>query len=222
MELIRDNHIDVVLLDIILPLRDGISILEEIRGFKNDNRPSVIMLTAISNDNFINRSLELGASYFMLKPFDVSLLSKRIIEVYESKNKFNTNPYYNVIEEVKADPNNEETLDVYITNTLKQAGITKNLKGYGYLKTAVKLTIQDYSLIGSITKVLYPMIAKEHGTTVSCVERSIRHALTLAWDKKNCKDFYRKLGYFVEENLKPTNRSFIIAIVGDYKNMYAS
>lgn len=223
LELVLNNEIDVLLLDAILPKRDGISVLEEIQSNKVKQKISVIMLTAISNEDFVHRALKLGASYFMLKPFDIVLLSKRVIEIYESKmNTLNTlkESSYNNIQTEYIETNTEESLEGYLTNILKQAGIPINLKGYNYLKTAIALTIKDYEVISSITKVLYPLVAKEHDTTVSCVERSIRHAIGVTWNKNHNEEFYTSLGYSLENKLKPTNRSFIISIVEDYKSKY--
>lgn len=220
LELVFNNEIDVLLLDAILPFRDGISVLEEIYSSKLEPKPSVIMLTAISNEDFVRRALKLGASYFMLKPFDLELLSKRVIEIYESKINTFKELRYNNIKTEYIENSNDESLDSYLTDTLKQAGIPINLKGYNYLKTAIALTIEDYEVISSITKLLYPMVAKEHDTTVSCVERSIRHALGVTWGKNYNEEFYKSLGYSSQNKLKPTNRSFIISIVEDYKRKY--
>ena len=213
LELIFNNAVDVALLDVILPVKDGMYVLENIRSKKIENPPLVIMITTFNDEEFIEYALSLGISYLILKPFNIELLSKRILEIYENKLKEQDHISTDCIH---TNLTEEENIDMFSRDVLKMAGIMPDLKGYEYLKTAILITVKDHSSINSVTKVLYPIIAETHNTTVFCVEKSMRIALQKAWKKGNNDLFYGRLGYSLDDNLKLTNRYFIKAVVQLY------
>jgi two-component system response regulator (stage 0 sporulation protein A) len=195
---------DVVILDILLPERDGISILEYMRDIKE--RPVFIMLTAVGQENITRQVLELGANYVILKPFNMDILLKRVLELYSVKNKVSENDFF-----IEATPKINK--DEAITTMLQKIGIPINLKGYNYLKIAASLSLDDPKLLESITKLLYPTIAKECGSTASRVERDIRHSIEVAWGRGKGQYYYDMIGYGGASEEKPTNGAFISTIV---------
>ena len=205
LKAIIDKTPDIVVLDILLPERDGISILEHCKHIEFETKPIFVMLTAIGQENITKKVLELGADYVILKPFNMDILAKRMVEQYESRGNTIENDYF--IEPVKVKK------DDHIIDVLQKIGIPINLKGYHYLKTAIKISIDDPKLLESITKLLYPEIAKIMETTPSRVERDIRHSLEVAWSKGNGQYYYDLLGYNSKTNSKPTNGAFISSMV---------
>lgn len=203
---------DIVILDIILPERDGISILEDIRTKKDIKRPVFIALTAVGQEKITRRMLELGANYVVLKPFSMEILVKRMIEQYEMHKD---SPIETI--EIETKPVDKEE---YVSEILQRVGIPINLKGYTYLKTAIKLSLDNEELLESITKLLYPAVATECGSTSSRVERDIRHSLEVAWNKGNGHYYYEFIGYKNVKNDKPTNGAFVSSIVEKSRNIF--
>ncbi|WP_347487552.1 sporulation transcription factor Spo0A [Desulfoscipio sp. XC116] len=202
LDLIQDEAPDVLVLDVIMPHLDGIGVLEKLNEFKN--RPRVIMLTAFGQENITQRAVELGADYYILKPFDFSVLATRIRQLAGG---FKVSPYISV-----AKPKN---LDVAVTNIIHEMGVPAHIKGYHYLRDAILQVIEDVNLLGAVTKELYPMIAHKYKTTPSRVERAIRHAIELAWDRGNIEMMTKFFGYTINlQRGKPTNSEFI-AMVAD-------
>jgi len=203
VRLISEVQPDLVLLDIIMPHLDGLGVLEEIAH--TEKRPHVIMFSAMGQENMTNRAVELGADYYLLKPFDLEILGKRIRQVLYGKA-----PGSNTREH-----NRPKNLDADVTRIIHQMGVPAHVKGYQYLREAIMLVINDVNLLGAVTKELYPMIAKKYLTTPSRVERAIRHAIELAWDRGNVDMMNKYFGYTINgERGKPTNSEFI-AMVAD-------
>jgi len=204
LDLIEKNAPDIIVLDIIMPHLDGIGVLEKLATGYIPNRPRVIMLTAFGQETVTQRAVELGADYYILKPFDFSVLASRIRQLSEG---INPNQYISAVK-----PKN---LDIAVTNIIHEMGVPAHIKGYHYLRDAILMVINEINLLGAVTKELYPMIAQKYQTTPSRVERAIRHAIELAWDRGNVEMMTKFFGYTINlERGKPTNSEFI-AMVAD-------
>lgn len=205
LELVATLKPDVMLLDIIMPHLDGIGVLEQL-ALKDGPKPKVIMLTALGQEQITKRVIELGANYYVLKPFNLETLVTRIRQLDNNQPMATATMY-----------NEQKTLnlDAKISNFLHELGIPANIRGYVYLRTGIALVTEENELINSITKILYPMIAAEYKTTPSRVERAIRHAIEVAWGRGNIDVITRVFGFTVDTRRgKPTNSEFI-AIVAD-------
>lgn len=203
LEIINEERPDVVVLDIIMPHLDGIGVLEKLSQGAVAQRPKVIMLTAFGQESITQRAVELGADYYILKPFDFTVLATRIRQLADGE----TVPHYT--------PAKTKNLDVAVTNVIHEMGVPAHVKGYQYLRDAILMVIEEVNLLGAVTKELYPMIAQKYSTTPSRVERAIRHAIELAWDRGNVEMMGKFFGYTINlERGKPTNSEFI-AMVAD-------
>ncbi len=214
LEMLSKVEPDVLVLDIIMPHLDGLAVLERLRDLKKGLLPNVIMLTAFGQEDVTKKAVELGASYFILKPFDMDNLGSHIRQVSGNNHPFSTRtssaPNYRTQTESK--PKN---LDASITSIIHEIGVPAHIKGYLYLREAIAMVYNDIELLGSITKVLYPDIAKKYNTTASRVERAIRHAIEVAWSRGNIDSISSLFGYTVSmTKAKPTNSEFI-AMVAD-------
>lgn len=208
LELINAEKPDVVVLDIIMPHLDGIGVLEKLATMEPGKRPKVIMLTAFGQEGITQRAVELGADYYILKPFDFSVLATRIRQLADGGIAQAMTPTYVPVTKPK-------NMDVAVTNIIHEMGVPAHIKGYQYLRDAILMVIDDVSLLGAVTKELYPMIAIKYTTTPSRVERAIRHAIELAWDRGNVEMMNKFFGYTINlERGKPTNSEFI-AMVAD-------
>ncbi len=204
LKLIEEESPDIVVLDIIMPHLDGIGVLEKLSSGAITPRPKVIMLTAFGQESVTQRAVELGADYYILKPFDFSVLATRIRQLSEG---VNVSQYIN--------PSKPQNLGVAVTNIIHEMGVPAHIKGYHYLRDAIIMVINEVNLLGAVTKELYPLIAKKYHTTPSRVERAIRHAIELAWDRGNVEMMNKFFGYTINlERGKPTNSEFI-AMVAD-------
>ena len=203
---LQQHRPDILIMDIIMPRRDGFMALEEIRSLPAQQRPKVIVLTGLSRDDFIMRAISLGASYYMVKPFDLHLLHSRILEVAGQKAQ--------VIEPAPAElPAIEETPDERITNLFLTLGIPAHIKGYQYLREAVLMVLDNRDIINRITKELYPGIARRFDTSASKVERAMRHAIEVAWSRGRLDTVNRMYGCRVFDAMdKPTNGEFISCV----------
>lgn len=206
---VRAHAPDVLVSDIIMPRRDGFRILEDLSALSEAQRPKVIVLTGLSRDDFILRAVRLGASYYMVKPFDVSLLACRIREIAASSED----------EILMAPPpplpTPLENADEQVTNLFLAIGIPAHIKGYHFLREAVRMVLSDRQVIGRITKELYPGIARKFETTPSKVERAMRHAIDVAWSRGRLDSANNLYGCKVlSPEDKPTNGEFI-ALVAD-------
>lgn len=204
---------DVLVLDIIMPHLDGLAVLERMKDFqKGTSIPNVIMLTAFGQEDVTKKAVELGASYFILKPFDMENLVNHIRQSGEKGAGMARSNSYSPRQPVESKPIN---LDASITSIIHEIGVPAHIKGYLYLREAISMVYNDIELLGSITKVLYPDIAKKYNTTASRVERAIRHAIEVAWSRGNIESISSLFGYTVSmTKAKPTNSEFI-AMVAD-------
>ncbi|PEX20156.1 sporulation transcription factor Spo0A [Bacillus cereus] len=214
LNLLTDKQPDVLVLDIIMPHLDGLAVLEKMRHIERLKQPSVIMLTAFGQEDVTKKAVDLGASYFILKPFDMENLTSHIRQVSGKANTMIKRqlPSFRSATTVDGKPKN---LDASITSIIHEIGVPAHIKGYMYLREAISMVYNDIELLGSITKVLYPDIAKKYNTTASRVERAIRHAIEVAWSRGNIDSISSLFGYTVSmSKAKPTNSEFI-AMVAD-------
>lgn len=213
LELLEKVEPDVLVLDIIMPHIDGLAVLQEIRQMNLKKVPNVIMLTAFGQEEVMKKAVDFGASYFILKPFDLNNLAEQIRSV---AGKQSNNPSDSGTGKTQ---NNERqvkrNLESEITSIIHEIGVPAHIKGYMYLREAITMVYNDIELLGSITKVLYPDIAKTFNTTASRVERAIRHAIEVAWNRGNIDSIVALFGYTINNSkAKPTNSEFI-AMVAD-------
>ncbi|KSU85697.1 sporulation transcription factor Spo0A [Fictibacillus enclensis] len=215
LNVLEDKQPDVLVLDIIMPHLDGLAVLERIRSSEHLPQPNVIMLTAFGQEDVTKKAVDLGASYFILKPFDMDNLSSQIRQICGTDHSFVQRP---ASARSSASVNSSKpprNLDASITSIIHEIGVPAHIKGYMYLREAISMVYNDIELLGSITKVLYPDIAKKFNTTSSRVERAIRHAIEVAWSRGNIDSISSLFGYTVSmSKAKPTNSEFI-AMVAD-------
>ena len=202
---IRIHRPDILIMDIIMPRRDGFMALEEIRGMEEALRPRVIVLTGLSRDDFIARAISLGASYYMVKPFDLHLLHSRVLEVAGEGGM--------AAAEIAQPSLPEQSTEERITSIFLTLGIPAHIKGYQYLREAVLMVLENRDVINRITKELYPGIARRFDTSASKVERAMRHAIEVAWSRGRLDAVNRMYGYRVFDAMdKPTNGECISCI----------
>ena len=217
LEMITNVSPDVVLLDVIMPNLDGLGVLEQINE-TIEKKPICIMLSAVGQDKITQRAIALGAQYYVVKPFDIELLIKRIKEFkfFKAKqsNSFITKdvkPQY--IELQNGGEKNKDNLEALVTNIIHEVGVPAHIKGYQYLREAIIMVVEDIDVINQITKSLYPQIAIKYNTTPSRVERAIRHAIEVAWGRGQQEAVESIFGYTISAAKgKPTNSEFIAMI----------
>ncbi|NRS14934.1 sporulation transcription factor Spo0A [Brevibacillus sp. HB1.4B] len=212
VRLLQERVPDVLILDIIMPHLDGLAVLEQIQAMRLSPQPKIIMLTAFGQEEITKKAVELGAAYYILKPFDMEVLAQRIRQIITTK------PASSFVSSVKPQATLQirgRNLDASITSNIHEIGVPAHIKGYLYLREAITMVYNDVELLGSITKVLYPDIAKKFNTTASRVERAIRHAIEVAWSRGNLDSISSLFGYTISNTkAKPTNSEFI-AMVAD-------
>ena len=213
---------DVLLLDVIMPHLDGIGVLEQMNMIKLNKKPICIMLSAVGQDKVTQRAIELGAEYYVVKPFDIDLLITRIRELKNYKPSSQNNNFISreigiskqqYIDIPNNSANKEENIEALVTNVIHEVGVPTHIKGYQYLREAIIMVINDIDVINQITKCLYPQIANKFHTTPSRVERAIRHAIEVAWGRGEQKTVENIFGYTISAAKgKPTNSEFIAMI----------
>lgn len=210
LQILKTTAVDVMLIDIIMPHLDGFGVLERMATEQLVKRPEVIVLSALGDETMIFKACQLGAKYYMIKPFDLERLHQRIIEVSGLQ------PYKPATSSSKALTSPEiRSLDEKITSVFLIVGIPAHIKGYHFLREGIKMVYYNSDIINSITKELYPGVAKKFKTTPSKVERAIRHAIEVAWTRGKIENINQIFGYNVyTKNDKPTNGEFI-ALIAD-------
>jgi two-component system response regulator (stage 0 sporulation protein A) len=218
LEFLATHPVDVVVLDIIMPHLDGIGVLERLQQLELQERPKVIVLTAFGQETMTQKALELGADYYILKPFNLKVLAARIRQLGGApavERRREAQPAAG--SRVQLLP--VRHLDVEVTNIIHEIGIPAHIKGYLYLREAIMMVINRVDLLSGVTKELYPSIASKYKTTPSRVERAIRHAIEVAWSRGNVDVINSIFGHTVNrERGKPTNSEFI-AMVADRLRM---
>lgn len=213
-ELIKTAEPDVVLLDIVMPKMDGLGVMEKInRDSTIKKHPAFIMISAIGQEKITEDAFRLGADYYIMKPFDNDMIISRIKDVKNRNMMRGTevrkvNPYEkqeNVVHDLESD----------VTAIIHEIGVPAHIKGYQYLREAIIMSVNDMDMLNSITKILYPTIAKKFQTTPSRVERAIRHAIEVAWSRGKMDTIDELFGYTINNGKgKPTNSEFI-ALIAD-------
>ncbi len=202
IELVKSKNYDLVILDLVLAEVDGFEVIEEIKNLNKNTK--IIVLSALSSDTFIKKAMSLGVDYYMLKPANLDVLSKRVKDLVEG-------------EQISSaiSKNTDKEIEEKITNIFITVGIPAHIKGYQFLREAIKLAMENPDIINSITKKLYPSIAERFDTSASKVERAIRHAIEVAWNRGKIENINNIFGLTVySNNEKPTNGEFI-ALVAD-------
>ena len=211
VEKIKTLKPDVVLLDIIMLHLDGIGVLEKLLE-DNIPLPICIMISAVGQDKITSRAMSLGAQYYIVKPFEMDMLIKRIKELTEINMPSNI-CYANKSNYIKTSENTKPNLETMVTNIIHDVGVPAHIKGYQYLRDGIIMVVENIEVINQITKQLYPDLAKKYKTTPSRVERAIRHAIEVAWGRGQLEVVESIFGYTVNANKgKPTNSEFIAMI----------
>lgn len=201
IEIAKIDNFDLLIVDLVLPEMDGFEVIEVVKEYSKDIK--VIVISALSSDIFIKKAMNLGINYFMLKPISLDVLQKRVVDVLVGD------------AELGGKLNFDKDIDEKITNIFITVGIPAHIKGYQFLREAIKLSMENPDIINSITKKLYPSIAEKFDTSASKVERAIRHAIEVAWNRGKIENINNVFGLTVySNNEKPTNGEFI-ALVAD-------
>lgn len=215
VQLIKELEPDVVLLDMIMQKLDGLGVLEKVKkGIGLKKNPVFIVVSAVGQEMVTETAFELGAMYYILKPFDREVILSRV-------QRFKAGPRPKLVETGKPSGYDnlikepEYNLESDVTNIIHEIGVPAHIKGYHYLRDAIMMSVNDAEMLGSITKLLYPSIAKQHKTTPSRVERAIRHAIEVAWSRGKVDTIDELFGYTVNNGKgKPTNSEFV-ALIAD-------
>ena len=209
---------DVLILDLIMPHMDGFGVLEGLNAMELSSYPRIVMTSAIGQDAIIQKAMGMGAQYYLVKPINLNMLSKRILQMDDS----GVNQYVHLRDTANlrkslvlkdALMNNE--LEIDITNIIHEIGVPAHIKGYQFLRDAITLVVTKPEFLNAVTKELYPTVAAMNNTTPSRVERAIRHAIELAWNRGRIETLESLFGYTIKNDKgKPTNSEFI-AIIAD-------
>ena len=211
LQIIKQNEPDVVLLDLIMPKVDGLSVMDLVNADKTmKKRPEFIIVTAVGQERITEDAFQRGASYYIMKPFNNEMLLNRIKSVRVSPKREGSSK-----SAVECAGKEQENLESHVTNMIHEIGIPAHIKGYHYLRDAIMMAVEDMDVLGAITKILYPTVAKKHQTTSSRVERANRHAIEVAWSRGKLDTLDELFGYTVSNGKgKPTNSEFI-ALIAD-------
>jgi two-component system response regulator (stage 0 sporulation protein A) len=214
-DLVKEKMPDIAILDIIMPHLDGLGVLEKLNSTSLKKRPLFIILSAVGQDKITQRALALGAEYYVVKPFDMDVLVSRIRQLKDTNQSTVIRTDYTPDIKSFRNISPKRNLEVEVTSIMHEIGVPAHIKGYQYLRDAIMMVVKDIDIINSITKQLYPTIAREYNTTPSRVERAIRHAIEVAWSRGQVDAIDSIFGYTVNLGKgKPTNSEFI-AMVAD-------
>jgi len=214
LELVKKTQPDLLVLDIIMPHLDGLGVIEKLNSMEIAKFPKIIVLSAVGQDKITQNAISLGADYYIVKPFDFVVFINRIRELVSNK-AVKVEPKQNYDTQMTRSDfvKNVGNIETEITNIIHEIGVPAHIKGYLYLREAIKMVIENVELLGAVTKELYPSIAKKFNTTPSRVERAIRHAIEVAWSRGKVDTINQLFGYTVHNTKgKPTNSEFITMI----------
>ena len=201
---------EIVLIDVLLSKLDGIGVIRQARALLGENAPQFIAMTSLTNHNMLVEANNAGASMCMIKPINAESLAHHIENLIPTTFAFAMNEDYS-----------GNDIEAQVTKIIHQIGVPAHIKGYQYLRTAIILTVNDSDIINSVTKILYPTVAKKYQTTTSRVERAIRHAIEVAWDRGDVEVLNSYFGYTIQNNRgKPTNSEFIAMIADNLRLKY--
>lgn len=199
---------DVVLMEAFMPRLDALGVLQRISGSALEKKPVICVMSGTDNPRFEQQIMASGADYYFLKPVDAQLLSERIVQLATWNGKRAEKQ-----RTVPAASSDNVTLEVTVSEIMHQIGVPAHIKGYQYLREAIILSIHNTEMMNSVTKLLYPTVAKTFNTTASRVERAIRHAIEVAWDRGDVDVLSAYFGYTIQNTRgKPTNSEFIAMI----------
>jgi len=211
LEKVEELSPDVLILDLIMPNLDGLGVIEKLAN--NPKKPKIVVLSAVGQDKITQKAINLGAAYYIVKPFDLNVLIERVREMID--NNFAPKKQKSVV----SPGERKDNLEVEITNIIHEIGVPAHIKGYFYLREAIYMVINNVELLSAVTKVLYPTIAGKFNTTPSRVERAIRHAIEVAWNRGCLETINNLFGYTIPRDKgKPTNSEFI-AMISDKLRM---
>ena len=222
-EMIRTKEPDIVLLDIVMPKLDGLGVLTKINNDQSIKKhPAFIIISAIGQEKITEDAFSLCADYYIMKPFDnemvinqIKLIRDRSIKKVNEPRRTNAYEKYQELA--------ERDLEADVTNIIHEIGVPAHIKGYQYLREAIMMSVNDIDMLNSITKILYPTIAKQYQTTPSRVERAIRHAIEVAWSRGKMDTIDELFGYTINNGKgKPTNSEFIALIADKIRLEYRS
>ena len=233
LQLINEEQPDAVLLDLVIPGVDGIGVLKSVTSSALKRKPNIIVATAMSTEYSLRECVRWGAAYYMLKPFDFDLLAQRLNELSlqtNSKSHAEMARENNLLGDIYGgiDINSftksrrhhpisstANDMETEITRLILEMGVPAHIKGYQYLRSSILLAVEDSDVVNAVTKVLYPTVAKKYATTSTRVERAIRHAIEVAWERGDLDVLHSIFGYSVSGTRgKPTNSEFI-ALISD-------
>ena len=217
-EMIIQNEPDIAVLDMIMPQMDGLGVIEALLENPPVKMPLIIILSAIGQESITQKAISLGASYYFVKPFNLSLLAVRIRQLGST---LKTRPNNGADSTLNNESGFKEKDSQFmqndllwsVTRVIREMGVPPHIKGYQFLRDAIVLVVNDMEAVSSITKLLYPTIAKRNKTTGPRVERAIRHAIEVAWERGNIASFERIFGYSMVTTMnRPSNSEFIAAV----------
>ncbi|MCL2753277.1 MAG: sporulation transcription factor Spo0A [Defluviitaleaceae bacterium] len=206
----KDANYDVAIIDGVMPHMDGLGVLEKIAEAKN--KPTCIILSEISQEKVAIKAMELGAEYYIIKPFDMNILMQRMRQLREKGREKSTT---DVLEQIRNAANLQVDIEQRVTSILHEIGVPAHIRGYHYMREAIMMAVNDMKILNSITKKLYPNIAQKMNTENTRVERAIRHAIEVAWSRGKVDVLENFFGYTISNHKgKPTNSEFI-ALIAD-------
>ena len=210
-KMIKETQPDVVLLDVVMPKLDGLGVLDKIQQDETIKRlPSVLMVSAVGQEQITEAAFSKGADYYIMKPFENELILNQIKNVQKAK-KMPEVKMIHPYEKMKKEP--QKSLEEIVTEIIHDVGVPAHIKGYQYLRDAIVMSVLDMDMLNSVTKILYPEVAKKYKTTPSRVERAIRHAIEVAWNRGKVDTIEELFGYTISVGKgKPTNSEFIALI----------
>ncbi|EGT4021409.1 TPA: sporulation transcription factor Spo0A [Clostridioides difficile] len=216
LDLVKKTQPDLLILDVIMPHLDGLGVIEKLNTMDIPKMPKIIVLSAVGQDKITQSAINLGADYYIVKPFDFVVFINKIRELVSNR-VTQVEPKPRPVQETQMTRSdfvkNVGNIETEITNIIHEIGVPAHIKGYLYLREAIKMVIDNVELLGAVTKELYPSIAKKFNTTPSRVERAIRHAIEVAWSRGKVDTINQLFGYTVHNTKgKPTNSEFIAMI----------
>ncbi|MBR1883480.1 MAG: sporulation transcription factor Spo0A [Clostridia bacterium] len=210
-KLIDEYMPDIILLDIVMPEKDGLNVLEDLGKRKNYKMPLIVVMSSIGQERITQTAIEMGAMYYVVKPFDIKKLVDRVIELTAERKIGDLKIVQSAV--VGKREIDKTTLESRVTAAIHDIGVPAHIKGYQYVRQAIIMAVESEDVINSVTKVLYPKLALQFDTTPSRIERAIRHAIEVAWNRGQIEIHDKIFGYTVNSNKgKPTNSEFIAMI----------
>lgn len=207
ISLLDSRHFDAVLMDVFMANADAMEVMEHIHD-SLAQRPFILLFSAINTSEFEEQVISAGADYYFIKPINPASVARRVEKMANWKTS----------KAARSVKSSDDDVEVIISDIMRQIGVPAHIKGYQYLRTSIMLCINDAEMLGSVTKVLYPTVAKQYNTTASRVERAIRHAIEVAWDRGDVDVLSSFFGYTIQaQRGKPTNSEFIAMIADKLK-----